>query len=76
VTVDLQPPAIQVISSANLRFHVSEASTLVLTVAGRTYRRVVPKAATTQFWLKAKPVAYLLTATDAAGNAATVRYRR
>jgi hypothetical protein len=76
VLVDLQPPAIQVVSYANLRFHVSEAVTLVLTVGGTQYRRVVPKAATTQFWLKTKPAAYTLTATDAAGNVATVRYRR
>jgi hypothetical protein len=76
VTVDLQPPTIQVLSSTNLRFHVSEASTLVLAVAGRKYRRVVPKAATTQFWLKTKPATYVLTATDAAGNTSIVRYRR
>jgi hypothetical protein len=76
VVVDLQPPAIKAVSYANLRFHVSEAATLVLTVGGTQYRRVVPKAATTQFWLKTKPTAYTLTATDAAGNAATVRYRR
>jgi hypothetical protein len=76
VAVDLQPPAIQVVSYANLRFHVSEAATLVLTVAGTSYRRVVPKAATTQFWLRTKPAAYTLTATDAAGNVSVVRYRR
>jgi hypothetical protein len=50
--------------------------TLVLTVGDTQYRRVVPKAATTQFWLRTKPAAYTLTATDAAGNVATVRYRR
>jgi hypothetical protein len=76
VTLDLQPPAIQVVSYTNLRFHVSEAATLVLTAAGATYRRVVPKPATTQFWLKTKPSAYVLTATDAAGNRTTIRYRR
>ena len=76
VVVDLQPPSIQALSYPNLRFHVSEAATLVLTVAGRQYRRVVPKAATTQFWLKKKPASYVLTATDAAGNVATIRYRR
>jgi hypothetical protein len=37
---------------------------------------VVPKAATTQFWLRTKPAAYTLTATDAAGNVSVVRYRR
>ena len=76
VVVDLQPPAIRVLSYPNLRFQVSEAATLVLTVGGAQYRRVVPKAATTQFWLKTKPASYVLTATDAAGNVATLRYRR
>jgi hypothetical protein len=30
----------------------------------------------TQFWLKTKPSAYRVVATDAAGNTSTVRYRR
>ena len=76
LVIDLQPPTIQVISYANMRFHVSEPATLVLTVGGTQYRRVVPKAATTQFWLKPKPMAYVLTATDAAGNVSAIRYRR
>ena len=76
VTLDLQPPTIQAVSPTSLRFHLSEAATLVLTVAGVRYRRVVPKAATTQFWLKTKPAAYVLTATDAAGNTSSFRYRR
>jgi hypothetical protein len=76
IVVDLQPPAIQAVSYANLRFRVSEAATLVLTVGRTQYHRVVPKAATTQFWLKTKPTAYTLTATDAAGNVSTLRYRR
>jgi hypothetical protein len=76
IAIDLQPPTIRVLSYGNLRFHVSEAATLVLSVGGTQYRRVVPKAATTQFWLKTKPTAYTLTATDPAGNVSTVRYRR
>ena len=39
-------------------------------------RASLKKPATTQFWLKTKPRAYALTATDAAGNVTTVRYRR
>jgi hypothetical protein len=76
LVLDLQPPSIRVVSYANLRFHVSEAATLLLRVGGIQHRRVVPKAATTQFWLKTKPTAFTLTATDGAGNASTVRYRR
>jgi hypothetical protein len=53
---------------------VSEPATLLLTVGTQSYRRVLPRAATTQFWLKTKPAAYVLTATDAAGNVTTVRY--
>jgi hypothetical protein len=34
------------------------------------------KPATTQFWLKAKRTSYVLTASDAAGNTSSVRYRR
>jgi hypothetical protein len=37
---------------------------------------VLQRAATTQFWLKTKPSSYRLSATDAAGNVAVVRYRR
>jgi hypothetical protein len=76
LTVDTTPPRIRVLSYRNLRFRSSEPVRLVLTAGGRTYRRTLPKAATTQFWLKAKPSRYVLTAIDAAGNVATVRYRR
>ncbi len=76
VTLDTTPPAITVLSYRNLRFRVSEPATLTLVVGTKRYTRVVPKAATTQFWLKTQPFAYRLTATDAAGNTTTVRYRR
>jgi hypothetical protein len=76
VTVDTTPPAITVLSYRNLRFSVSEPATLRLYVGTKRYTRVVPRAATTQFWLKAQPFAYRLTAIDAAGNTTTVRYRR
>jgi hypothetical protein len=76
VTLDTTPPAITVLSYRNLRFSVSEPATLRLYVGTKRFTRVVPKAATTQFWLKTQPFAYRLTATDAAGNMTTVRYRR
>ncbi len=76
VTLDTTPPKISVLSYRNLRFRLSEPAQLTLVVGTKRYARVLAKATTTQFWLKAKPVAYVLTATDAAGNTATVRYRR
>jgi hypothetical protein len=76
LTLDTTAPVITVISYRNLRFRISEPATLTLTVGKRRYTRVLKKASTTQFWLKTKPSAYRLVATDAAGNTAVVRYRR
>ena len=76
VTLDTTAPKITVLSYRNLRFRLSEPASLTLVVGTKRYTRVLTKAATTQFWLKTKPLAYRLTATDAAGNTATVRYRR
>jgi hypothetical protein len=76
VTIDTTPPRVTVLSYRNLRFRISEPATLTLTVGSRQYTRTLKKAAATQFWLKAKPASYTLTATDAAGNTASVRYRR
>jgi hypothetical protein len=73
--VDATPPRVTVLSYRNMRFRVGEPSTLVLTTGGHTFKRVLRKPATTQFWLKAKPRRYVLTATDTAGNVTTVRYR-
>lgn len=74
--LDTTAPTITVLSYRNLRFRVSEAATLTLVVGTRRYTRVLNKAATTEFWLKAKPASYRLSATDAAGNTAVIRYRR
>jgi hypothetical protein len=74
--IDTIAPVIKVLSYRNLRFRVSEPATLTLIVGTRRYTRVLKKLATTQFWLKTKPFAYRVVATDAAGNTATVRYRR
>ena len=76
VTFDTVPPRVTVISNRNLLFRVSEPATLTLTVGVRRFTRTLTKPGTTQFWLKSKPAAYVLTATDAAGNATVVRYRR
>jgi hypothetical protein len=76
LTLDTTAPVIKVLSYRNLRFRVSEPATLTLFVGTRRYTRVLKKPATTQFWLKTKPSAYRIVATDAAGNTATVRYRR
>jgi hypothetical protein len=76
LTIDTTAPVIKVLSYRNLRFRVSEPATLTLIVGTRRYTRVLKKPATTQFWLKTKPSAYRVIATDAAGNTATVRYRR
>jgi hypothetical protein len=76
VTLDLLPPRIAVLSWKALRFRVSEPATLVLTVGTSRYRRVLSKAGVTQFRLRTTPRTYSLTATDAAGNATTIRYRR
>ena len=76
LTIDTTPPKITVLSYRNLRFRLSEPARLTLVVGTKRYTRVLTKAVTTQFWLKTKPSAYVLTATDAAGNTSTVRYRR
>jgi N-acetylmuramoyl-L-alanine amidase-like protein len=74
LVVDTIPPRVTALSYRALRFRLSEPATVVLTVGAHAYRRVLPKATTTQFWLKTKPQSYVLTATDAAGNVTTVRY--
>jgi len=76
VTLDTVAPRITVLSYRNLRFRLSEPARLTLVVGTKRYVRVLTKATTTQFWLKTRPLAYRLTATDAAGNTSTVRYRR
>ena len=76
LTVDTTAPRVTVLSYRSLRFRISEPATIVLRVGKATYRRTLPKPATTQFWLKRRPARYVLTATDVAGNVATVRYRR
>jgi hypothetical protein len=59
-----------------MTLRVSEPVKLRLGVGTQRYTRHVRKPATTQFWLKVKPAAYTLLATDAAGNVTRVRYRR
>jgi len=76
VTLDTIAPRITVLSYRNLRFRLSEPARLTLVVGAKHYTRVLTKATTTQFWLKTRPSAYRLIATDAAGNTSTVRYRR
>jgi hypothetical protein len=76
MTLDTTAPRITVLSYRNLRFRVSEPATLTLVVGTRRFTRTLKTPAATQFWLKAKPAAYTLTATDAAGNTSSVRYRR
>ena len=76
LTLDTTAPVITVLSYRNLRFRVSEPATLTLIVGTRRYTRVLKAAATTQFWLRTRPFAYRVVATDAAGNTATVRYHR
>jgi N-acetylmuramoyl-L-alanine amidase/FlgD Ig-like domain len=76
VTLDRTAPVITVLSYRNMRFRISEPATLTLAVGSQNYTRVLKKPATTQFWLRTKPFAYRLIARDAAGNVASVRYRR
>jgi hypothetical protein len=76
LVVDTTAPQVTVVSYTNLRFRVSEPARLTLIVGTRRYTRVVPKPATTQFWLKVRPARYTLLATDPSGNTTTIRYRR
>jgi uncharacterized protein with LGFP repeats len=76
MTLDTTAPRITVLSYRNLRFRVSEPATLTLVVGTHQFTRTLKKPAATQFWLKTKPASYTLTATDAAGNTSSVRYRR
>jgi uncharacterized protein with LGFP repeats len=75
VTLDSTPPKITVLSYRTMKFRLSEPVTLTLVVGTSRYSRTLKKATTTTFWLKRKPRAYQLIATDAAGNVSTVRYR-
>ena len=75
LTIDTTAPRVTVLSYKNMRFRVGEAATLLLTVGLQHFKRVVHAPTTTQFWLKTKPKRYTLTATDAAGNVTTVRFR-
>jgi hypothetical protein len=76
IKLDRTKPVLRALSYSNLRFHVSEPATLVLSVGARRYTRTLKAAGATQFWLKTRPPTYTLTATDVAGNVATLRYRR
>ncbi len=76
LTLDRTAPRITAVSYKNLRFSISEPATLTLVVGAQRYTRILKKATTTQFWLRTKPAAYRLIATDAAGNTASIRYRK
>ena len=76
VTLDSTPPRITALSYRQLRFRVSEPATLTLVAGSARYTRTLKKAGTIQFRLAARPKAYRLLATDAAGNVASVRYPR
>jgi hypothetical protein len=75
VTLDSTAPKITVLSYRTMKFRLSEPATLTLVVGTNRYSRTLKKPTTTTFWLKQKPRAYQLIATDAAGNVSTVRYR-
>jgi hypothetical protein len=75
VTLDSTAPAVTVLSYRTMKFRLSEPVTLTLVVGTTRYSRPLKKATTTTFWLRQKPRAYRLVATDAAGNTSTVRYR-
>jgi hypothetical protein len=75
VKLDSTPPRVTPLSYKNLRFRLAEPATLTLIVGTTRFSRTVRKPATTQFWLKVKPRAYRLIATDAAGNSTVLRYR-
>ena len=74
--VDTTPPRVTVLSYENLRFRSNEPATLTLVVGADRYARTLTKPGTTQFWLKVKPSAYTLLATDPSGNTTTITYRR
>jgi flagellar hook assembly protein FlgD len=75
VTLDSTAPVIKVLSYPTMRFRVSEPAVLTLVVGTRRYTRALKQARTVSFWLKQKPRAYQLIASDPAGNVSTVRYR-
>ncbi|MGZ8715641.1 MAG: N-acetylmuramoyl-L-alanine amidase [Gaiellaceae bacterium] len=75
VTLDSTPPAITVLSYRTMRFRISEPAVLTLVVGTRRYTRTLKQAKTVSFWLKQKPRAYRLIASDTAGNMSAVRYR-
>jgi hypothetical protein len=76
VVLDTKAPKVEVLSYRRLRFRIGEPSTLRLVVGGREFTQTLKKAGTTQFRLSRPPAGYVLTVTDVAGNATTVRYPR
>ena len=76
VTVDSTAPVITPLSYPNMSFRISEPATLLLVVGSKRYSRTLPKAGPVSFWVRPRPAAYTLSATDAAGNTSSVRYRR
>jgi hypothetical protein len=75
VTLDSTAPKVTVLSYRTMKFRLSEPVTLTLVVGTNRYSRTLRKATTTTFWLKQKPRAYQLIASDATGNVSAVRYR-
>jgi len=75
VTLDSTPPEVTPLSYRLMRFRISEPAVLTLVVGTRRYTRPLKQARTVSFWLKQKPPAYRLIASDAAGNVTVVRYR-
>jgi flagellar hook assembly protein FlgD len=75
VTLDSTPPTITVLSYPTMRFRISEPADLTLVVGTRRYTRTLTRPRTVVFWLKQKPKAYRLIASDPAGNVSVVRYR-
>jgi hypothetical protein len=75
VTLDSTPPKLTVLSYRGLRFRLSEPAILTLVVGTHRYSRTLKQPKTLSFWLKQKPRAYRLIATDTAGNVSVVRYR-
>jgi N-acetylmuramoyl-L-alanine amidase-like protein/flagellar hook capping protein FlgD len=76
VTLDSTPPSVTVLSYRTMRFRTSEPVLLTLVVGARRYTRTLTRPGTVSFWLRQKPRAYRLIASDTAGNVSVVRYRR
>jgi flagellar hook assembly protein FlgD len=75
IAVDTVAPRVKAVSTRGLTFRVYEPSTVTLVAGARRFTKVVKQPGLVRFWIKNRPKQLSLLASDAAGNASTLRFR-